>query len=268
MNARQWLCALQALVLLAGWDLCRADVRLRDVLYDVNEVYRLPAYAGYETDIEFERGEHFVGLGSGDLKGLAFHAELNHLFVKPRAINVNTDITVLTNRRVYQFDFVSVAHAPDDSHADVLYALRFLYPSAEAQAVSTDHRLTSASPMQGMLPAMVVQPPVNRDYWYCGAVALQPAAAWDDGLQTHLRFRARQEMPALFLKNEDGSESLLNFHIDHDEVVVHRVVQRLILRRGGLVGCVTNRSYPAPAGPGKRSHRPAAAPPGIAQWQQ
>ncbi len=61
--------------------ICFADVRLRDVIYSVDEVYRLPAYAGYDTDIEFQSGERFVGLGSGDLQGLSFHVNDNHLFI-------------------------------------------------------------------------------------------------------------------------------------------------------------------------------------------
>lgn len=239
MKYSRWLGPISMLVVAAGGQVCHADVRLRDVLYDADEVYRLPAYAGYDTDIQFEAGEHFVGLGTGDLQGLSFHSELNHLFIKPRAANVNTDITVLTDRRVYHFDFVSVVSGPDASHADLLYALRFLYPKPAAPA-PTVQATGSAQPAPGASPALAA---ANRDYWYCGAVALQPAAAWDDGLQTHLRFRARQEMPALFLKNADGSESLLNFHIDQDEVIIHRVVQRLVLRRGGLVGCVVNRAY-------------------------
>jgi type IV secretion system protein VirB9 len=112
-----------------------ADVRLRDVIYSANEVYRLPAYGGYEIDVEFETGEHFRGMGTGDLQGLSFRSQDNHLFIKPRAADVHTDITVLTDRRVYHFDYVSIGTPPDESHADLLYALRFLYP------VSADKRV-------------------------------------------------------------------------------------------------------------------------------
>jgi type IV secretion system protein VirB9 len=233
----------RTILLLLWTGACLADVRLRAVLYDANEVYRLPAYVGYETDIEFEAGERFVGLGAGDLKGLAFSAQRNHLFIKPRATDVNTNITVLTDRRVYHFDYVAVAHAPDASHADVLYALRFLYPAPLSVATASTRPASDSPHVASLLSSPATQRPRNEDYWYCGARELQPLAAWDDGVQTHLRFSGRQDMPALFLKNQDGSESLLNFHIDHDEVVVHRVVQRLILRRGALSGCVVNRAY-------------------------
>lgn len=232
-----------SMLLLLWAGVCLADVRLRAVLYDSNEVYRLPAYAGYETDIEFEDGEHFVGLGAGDLEGLSFSAQRNHLFIKPRATDVNTNITVLTDRRVYHFDYVAVAHAPDATHADVLYALRFLYPAPPRVASASPDPASGKARVESLLSSPATQRPRNEDYWYCGARELQPLAAWDDGVQTHLRFSRRQDMPALFLKNPDGSESLLNFHIDHDEVVVHRVAQRLILRRGALSGCVVNRAY-------------------------
>ncbi|HWG76692.1 MAG TPA: TrbG/VirB9 family P-type conjugative transfer protein [Steroidobacteraceae bacterium] len=233
-----------AILLLLWAGACLADVRLRNVLYDADEVYWLPAYAGYETDIQFEADERFVGLGAGDLKGLSFSAQRNHLFIKPSAADVNTDITVLTDRRVYHFDYVAVAHAPDASHADVLYALRFLYPAAPpVPAPAPPSPPAPSQALEALLGSAARQRPRNEDYWFCGPSGLQPLAAWDDGVQTHLRFSSRQDMPALFLKNDDGSESLLNFHIDQDEVVVHRVVQRLILRRGALVGCVVNRAY-------------------------
>ena len=41
------------------------DSRIRTSVYDADEVYRLQGYAGYQVDLEFERGETFVGLGAG-----------------------------------------------------------------------------------------------------------------------------------------------------------------------------------------------------------
>jgi type IV secretion system protein VirB9 len=49
-------------------------------------------------------------------------------------------------------------------------------------------------------------------------------------------------MPAIFVQNEDGSESLLNFNVQSGEVIIHRVANRFVLRRGKLQGCVVNRS--------------------------
>ena len=49
--------------------------------------------------------------------------------------------------------------------------------------------------------------------------------------------------PAIFVRNADGSESLLNFSMDSGDVVVHRVAGRFILRRGKLAGCIINQGF-------------------------
>jgi type IV secretion system protein VirB9 len=45
------------------------------------------------------------------------------------------------------------------------------------------------------------------------------------------------------VRNDDGTESLLNFSMDSGDLVIHRVVRRLILRRGKLTGCVVNKAF-------------------------
>jgi type IV secretion system protein VirB9 len=97
----------------------------------------------------------------------------------------------------------------------------------------------------------------NTDYWYCGHEALRPVAAFDDGVHTRLRFGTHAELPAIFVRNEDGAESLLNFSMQDGEVIVHRVAQRLILRRGALTGCVVNKGY---TGSGERLESGTVAP--------
>ena len=68
-------------------------------------------------------------------------------------------------------------------------------------------------------------------------------------MHTRLTFAVNADLPAIFVSNADASESLLNFSVDAGDVVIHRVAQRFILRRGKLNGCVVNRGY---AGGGRR----------------
>jgi len=227
------------------------DARIRTAAYDSGEVYRLHGFVGYQIDLEFEPGESFVGLGSGDLEGLAFVGQENHLFLKPKAVNIATNLTVLTSRRHYQFDYSASSQRPGED--ELIYALRFTYaPStakfaAEAAAKRLDSQLESASNNRTR----------NIDYWYCGERTLRPAAASDDGVHTRLTFAANSDLPAIFVRNEDDSESLLNFSVDAGDVVIHRVAQRFILRRGKLTGCVINRGF---AGAGKRLESGTVAP--------
>jgi type IV secretion system protein VirB9 len=227
------------------------DTRVRFAAYNSAEVYKLRGLVGYQIDLEFELGETFVGLGAGDMEGVSFVGQENHLFLKPKASKVTTNLTVLTSRRHYHIDYTALAQRPNEE--DVIYALRFTYAptpanlAAEAAAKRLDLQLDSASG----------QRPHNIDYWYCGEPALRPLKASDDGVHTRLTFAANADLPAIFVRNGDESESLLNFNVDAGDVVIHRVAQRFILRRGKLTGCVVNHGY---TGGGKRLESGTVAP--------
>lgn len=240
MKTPALLLLLSALSLAAA----AADARLRTVSYSADEVYRLPGRVGYEIDLQFESGEHFVGVGVGDAAGLVFMAAGNHLFIKPRAADVRTDLTVLTTRRIYHFEYQTLPSAAGPGPDDLVYAVRFVYPAPAAHPVVPGAGTAGrAASVQAELARADAGRRHNSDYWYCGRSELQPLSAWDDGVQTHLRFGPRAELPAVFVHNDDGSESLVNFHVDHDEIVVHRIARRFVLRRGRLTGCVVNRGF-------------------------
>ncbi len=221
------------------------DSRIRMAPYNSEQVYRLRGFVGYQIDLEFEAGETFVGLGSGDIEGLSFVAQDNHLFLKPKAARVATNLTVLTNRRHYQLDYTAVAYRPGAFEAEAIYALRFSYPDPTPQALADAEARKISAELTGAARARAH----NVDYWYCGGPALKPLAASDDGVHTRLRFGANAELPAIFVSNDDGSESLINFSMDEGDVVVHRLAKRFILRRGRLTGCVVNQGF---AGTGTR----------------
>jgi type IV secretion system protein VirB9 len=220
----------------------KTDPRVRIVPYSADEVYRLEGFVGYDIHIELESGEEYQGFAAGDSNALTVDARGNDLFIKPRVPAVDTNITVITSRRRYQFAYHASTRTPDPAIDDVIYSLRFAY-SQVPQPESERHRVDAA--LAHPNPDLRT----NEDYWYCGAKALKPTAASDDGVHTRLTFASRGELPALFARNEDGSESLLNFSIDGGVVVIHRVAPRIILRRGHLVGCVVNRAY---SGSGER----------------
>ncbi len=229
------------------------DSRIRVAPYNSEQVYRLRGMVGYQIDLEFEAGETFVGLGAGDIDGLGYFGQDNHLFLKPKAATVSTNLTVLTNRRRYQIDYTAVAKRSANEDKDVIFALRFVYPPGTGQALTDaavkriDTALGDASEKRRH----------NSDYWFCGNAALRPVAASDDGVHTRLRFAANADLPAIFVRNADGSESLLNFSMEAGDVIVHRLARQFILRRGTLTGCIVNRGF---VGGGQRLESGTVAP--------
>jgi type IV secretion system protein VirB9 len=229
------------------------DSRIRVAIYNGDEVYKLRGFVGYQIDLEFEPGETFTGLGAGDLDGLSFVGQDNHLFLKPKAARVATNLTVLTSRRHYQFDYAALSQRPMPDDPGVIYAVRFTYPptpsqsTADAAAKAVESEFLDASNERSR----------NIDYWYCGAPTLRPIAASDDSVHTRLRFAANADLPAIFVRNEDGSESLLNFSMEAGDVILHRLAKQFILRRGKLQGCVVNKGF---AGGGIRLKSGTVAP--------
>ena len=213
------------------------DARIRTAFYDPQQVYRLEAFVGYQIELVFEKGERFTGQGSGDIEAIALGAHENHVIVKPRAEQVDTNLVIYTNRRAYRFDYLVHARAPDPSVDEVIYAVLFVYPQDQAGPQQAQQQLDQSLEQASATRAR------NLNYWYCGADAVKPIAAFDDGVQTHLSFGPRAELPAVFLLNDDDSESLLNFSVEDGAIVIHRVARRLIVRRGGLTGCIVNRGY-------------------------
>jgi type IV secretion system protein VirB9 len=218
------------------------DPRVRVVAYDPEQVIKLHGFVGYQIHFQFAEGETFVNLAAGDNKALDVGYEANHLVLKPLAEKVATNITVITNRRVYQFDYSASAERPDPDRQDVIYSLRFIYPQDEARKAAEELEQQHAN-LKLASADQDSHRPRNTNYWGCGASAIRPEMAYDDGVQTRLRFAAHAEFPTMYVKNDDDSESLLNFTVENDEVVIHRVARSFVLRRGKLVACLQNRSF-------------------------
>jgi type IV secretion system protein VirB9 len=247
---------LFAVFLLLGVTLCHAEIlprrgsvdpRVREVIFDKNDVISLIGYEGYQTHLKLAEDEEFIGIGAGDTGGLDITAEGNDTWIKPKAVMVRTNFDLKTNKRVYHFDYQS-RKSPPKNRNQMIYSITFRYPEDEAQQRTTwsaQERLKRKLMATG-------SGAINRDYWYCGNPTMKPVEAYDDGLQTHVRFSAYAEFPAIFVENEDNTEALINFHIDPDngEVVIHRIGRRFVLRRGDLVGCIENRQF---TGGGKRT---------------
>jgi type IV secretion system protein VirB9 len=215
------------------------DPRIRTATYNLDEVYRLYGYVGFHLDLEFEADETFASLSGGDLEGLTYSAHANVLTLKPKVAYTEMNLAVTTSKRRYYFEYSASARRPNPDLAPVMYAVRFTYPP-EKQAADG---LTDEQRLELELAKGREHRPRNTDYWFCGDKPVKPTAASDDGVQTRLTFAARSELPVLFVRNDDGTEALLNFSIDQGDVLIHRVAARFIVRRGRLTGCIVNKGF-------------------------
>ena len=216
------------------------DARIRFAIYSADQVYRLYAFVGYDIRLEFARDERFVSIDGGDLDALTYSARQNVVSLKPRAEGAEMDLAVTTTRHTYYFEYTALAGRPDAATATVMYAVRFRYPPEPDDA---NAKQRTAGQIEAELNAASDKRHQNYNYWYCGAPSLKPTAASDDGVHTRLTFAPRAELPAIFVRNADSTESLVNFTVDEGDLVIHRVAARFIVRRGKLAGCIVNKGF-------------------------
>lgn len=216
-----------------------ADSRIRTVLYSPDEVVRLYGFVGYHLDLEFAADEVFGGLSAGDPEAVTYSAHENVLTLRPKAASSQMNLTVSTSKHRYYFEYTIAAHPTSRFADEVMYSVRFMYPASPSlkESLTPEQRVTRD------LNLAQKNKPRNVDYWFCGDTTIKPVAASDDGVHTRLTFAPKAELPAIFVNNDDGSESLLNFNMDEGDVVIHRVAARFIVRRGRLTGCIVNKHF-------------------------
>lgn len=222
-----------------------SDARIQTVRFTGDNIIRIAAAEGVVTTIELSKKEEIKDFAMGDRD--AWHAAINgNLFViKPKDVKADTNLTIFTNRRSYLFQLKTTSRTA----RNVAYWVRLQYPEQEAmtpEALSVAKQEAERKQMKADLKASAREGTLNYDYWIVGAKELQPLSMHDNGRQTFMLFSAANPLPAAFVIEPDGTESLVDYHVEEDTMVLHRVVQRVILRRGALVAGITNRSPSLP----------------------
>jgi type IV secretion system protein VirB9 len=214
------------------------DPRVKTVAYNEGDVVVIVGHYGFSTNIEFAPGENVQSIALGDSLAWEVAPRGNQLFVKPREDNATTNMTVVTGQRSYQF-WLDAAQASNKGRgAEMFFRVKFIYPREEAARAraEADHQRAAAALTETI-------PPKNYNYWACGNPRLRPTEAYDDGRFTYLRFPGSQEIPAAYVINSDGAETLANGTMRGDQLVLQTTAAKIILRRGKAVACLENRSF-------------------------
>ena len=83
------------------------DSRIKTFIYSENEIFRIVINYGYQTSVEFAEGEEIQTISVGNNFAWQLTPVGRRLFIKPLEENILTNMTILTNKRVYQFEVQS-----------------------------------------------------------------------------------------------------------------------------------------------------------------
>jgi type IV secretion system protein VirB9 len=227
------------------------DPRVRIVDYNPLNVVKLATFYGVSTHVQFGEGETIRDVAVGDDQAWKVVPRGNHLFIKPQAEKADTNVTVITDRRTYQFALVVQPRRVKDSTAwadpNLIFSLAFRYPDEEAAKAAAAAKNEALQGRLGEIKGKLTDATKagqNFDYWVAGSSEISPTAARDDGRFIYLTFTNNRDMPAVYSVDEDGSEALINTNvIDGNTIVVQRLVRHLMLRKGNAVASVVNKSF-------------------------
>lgn len=252
---RQYLPAVALFALLSTAALAQApdlpvDGRIRVMTYTKSDVYTLPTKYGYQTNIVFAPGEEIETISVGDRALWQIVPSGNRIFIRPMDDELSTNMTVITNRREYTFDIISV---PEDG-TNNLYVMQFRYPDEPRKDVALDDgdMPAMAAPVTPIAPATVPPgthveiPPldtqrtnsINEAYTYTGPDAVAPGRVYDDGVNTYVIYNSMpRPMPVPMVEGSGGKMVVANHGIDGNRLTIYSVGSGFVLT--GPYGDVT-----------------------------
>lgn len=187
-----------------------SDARVQVVDYDADQVIRIQALQGYQVTLQFGSDERIENVAVGD--SAAWQVTANHrgdlLFVKPIQDGIITNLTVATDARLYMFELTP------PMGGETPYLIRFNYP---APAEETFAEPQSMAELAGR-------------YRLSGAHALRPAGIGDDGVRTYISWAGDRPLPAVFTRDAQGREALVNGNMRGDLYVIDSVLPELLFR--------------------------------------
>ena len=215
-----------------------ADDRIQTVAYDPDQVVKVIGRPGVQSTIEFASDERIenVAVGNSSTWQITPNRRASALFLKPLARATATNMTVITDRRVYMFDLVA------RSAGAAVYAMRFRYPdekpnAAEASKVAE----TAADPgAASFMPAQL-----NFGWRMKGHKRLLPERVFDDGSSLYLSWDQDTPLPAILTLSNEGNEGPVNYRTAGDYIVIDPIPANLLLRQGKTMARLWRSEAPA-----------------------
>lgn len=218
---------------------------IQQYTYKANGVYEVHAGLGITTQIVLSPYEKILDYSTGFSNGWDISRRGNVFYLRPRNVDVDTDMIVRTETHSYIFelrvvatDWKTLSQAKGDG---VQYKIAFDY--------AADTSFTPEKKRVSDTPALDTALISGRDYnFHYDYAASKKAAAWlipsvvyDDGRFTYIKLRASSryptgDFPAVFMREtEHGQDAVVNTTVKGDTIVVHGTYPYLVIRQGDKV---------------------------------
>jgi type IV secretion system protein VirB9 len=213
--------------------------------YQPDRIYPVRTGLGITTQIELSPQEKILDYSTGFSSGWELTRRDNVFYLKPKNVDVDTNMMIRTATHSYIFELKVVATdwktLDQARRKGVEYKITFSYP-ADTSFAKEIKKDTKASALN---TSLVPGRSYNFDYDYAtrskAAPWLVPANVYDDGHFTYIRMNDLKrfptgDFPAVFMRErEKGEDSLVNTTVEGNIIIVHGTYPYLVIRHGNDV---------------------------------
>ena len=225
----------------------RGDTRLVEFQFDPDNTFLVLSKPRAVTHLQFAADEQIMSVAAGDTSNWEITPTKNrkNLFLKPKFEDLETSLTVLTDKRPYQFVLKSTTDGKKwYQRVSWVYSSQVVLEFDPAAASDAEEAASAAAggnqgpgastpAVRGEGPAGINPGAMRFSYRIEGDAKFRPEIVFDDGRFTYFRMPADlQEQPALFAVIEGNDFSLVNYTVNGNFIVAQRLLDNAVLKLG------------------------------------
>lgn len=213
--------------------------------YEAERIYPVRTGLGITTQIELSPHEKILDYSTGFSSGWDITRRDNVFYLKPKNVDVDTNMMIRTATHSYIFELKVVTTdwktLEQAKHAGVQYKVVFNYPGDTSFAAEA----TKAADVPELNTSLVKDRNYNFHYDYAkrrsSAIWLVPLNVYDDGRFTYIKMTDMKQFPTgnfptvYMREKEHGEDAVVNTTVEGNMIVVHGTYPFLVIRHGNNV---------------------------------
>lgn len=213
------------------------DSRIKTIIYNENEIYDLKFFYGFQSFIEISDDEEIEMISLGEAYPWKITPIGKRIFIRPIQIGANTNMMIITTKRIYQFQIQSGSYE-EGADEELIYSVKFYYPDLTKRQIDTKKKNSKTN----TLFELDKEGNLNFDYVMTGNIEdLAPVKVFDNGINTYFEFKNKNSsIPTIYSVDGNGEETMLDYDIDGDYVVINSKHLQFSLRDGNNLLCIFN----------------------------
>lgn len=223
---------------------------IQEYEYADNTIYTIRTGLGITTQIELSKDEQILDYSTGFTSGWELTRRDNVFYLKPKNVDVDTNLVIRTATHSYVFELKVVATdwraLEQAKNQGVQYKVVFKYPNETKFVAEAD-----------VAPEISTELRSDREYNFNYDYAVRgkklswlvPASIYDDGRFTYIRMPDLSKFPsgnfpAVYGRERKNSDDfVVNTTVENNIIVVHGIYPFLVIRHGkNVIGVRRNQA--------------------------